>query len=147
MGSLGQANYSAAKMGIAGLSRSIAIDMAHFNVRSNCIAPWAYTRMIDAIPTNIEQQRTVERIRTVDAACVAPLAVFVAGDAAAGVTGQILGMRGNELYLFSQPRPLRSLQRSGGWTPHTLATHALPALRQQLVPLDTSEDYFCWDPV
>jgi len=148
VGSLGQANYSAAKMAIAGLSRSIAIDMARFNVRSNCIAPWAYTRMIDAIPTaTAGQQRTVERMRTVDAARVAPLAVFLASDAAAAVSGQILGMRANELYLFSQPRPTRTLHRGDGWTPQSLAADALPALRRQLVPLETSEDYFCWDPV
>lgn len=148
VGSLGQANYSAAKMAVAGLSRSIAIDMARFNVRSNCIAPWAYTRMIDAIPTTTAgQQRTVERMRTVDAAQVAPLAVFLASDAATGVSGQIFGMRANELYLFSQPRPLRTLHRGEGWTPQSLSAHALPALRPQLVPLETSEDFFCWEPV
>ena len=148
VGSLGQANYSAAKMGIAGLSRSIAIDMARFNVRSNCIAPWAYTRMIDAIPTTTaQQQRTVERMRTVQAECVAPLAVFLASAAAEGVSGQILGMRGTELYLFSQPRPVCSIQRSEGWTAQSLAAHALPALRHQLIPLESSEDFFCWDPV
>lgn len=148
VGSLGQANYSAAKMAIAGLSRSIAIDLARFNVRSNCIAPWAYTRMIDAIPTTTaDQQRTVERMRTVDAAQVAPLAVFLASDAAAGVSGQILGMRAHELYLFSQPRPVRTLHRGEGWTPQSLAVYALPALRRQLVPLETSEEFFCWKPV
>jgi hypothetical protein len=135
-------------MGIAGLSRSIAIDMAHFNVRSNCVAPWAYTRMIDAIPTATpEQERTVQRMRTIDASCVAPLAVFLASDAAADVTGQILGMRAGELYLFSQPRPIRTVHRSEGWTAQSLAAHAMPALRGQLVPLETSEDFFCWDPV
>jgi len=148
VGSLGQANYAAAKLGIAGLSRSIAIDMARFNVRSNCIAPWAYTRMIDAIPTRTpEQQRTVQRMRTIDPSHVAPLAVFLASDAAAGLTGQILGMRANELYLFSQPRPVRSVHRGDGWTPQAIAAYGLPALRKQLVPLETSEDFFTWDPI
>ena len=148
VGSVGQANYSAAKMGIAGLSRSIALDMARQGVRSNCIAPWAYTRMIDAIPTETpEQQLTVQRMRSVDAAKVAPLAVFLASDAAAGVSGQIFGIRANEVFLFSQPRPQRMLHRAEGWTAESLASHALPALRPQLVPLETSEDFFCWDPV
>ena len=148
VGSVGQANYAAAKMGIVGLSRSIALDMARQGVRSNCIAPWAYTRMIDAIPTDTpEQQLTVRRMRGIDAARVAPLAVFLASDAAAGISGQILGMRGNELYLFSQPRPVISLHRADGWTPQRLADHAMPALLRHRVPLDTSEDHFCWDPV
>jgi hypothetical protein len=122
--------------------------MARQGVRSNCIAPWAYTRMIDAIPTETaEQQLTVRRMRTVDAGKVAPLAVFLASEAAAGISGQIFGMRSNELYLFSQPRPLASLHRAEGWTPQTLAAHAKPSLLRQLVPLDTSEDHFNWDPV
>ena len=52
IGNLGQANYSAAKMGVAGLSKSIALDMAKFNVRSNCIAPWAWTAMTATIPAD-----------------------------------------------------------------------------------------------
>ncbi len=147
IGSVGQANYAAAKMGIAGLSRSIALDMARQGVRSNCISPWAYTRMIDAIPTETaEQQLTVQRMRTVDAAKVAPLAVFLASDAAAGVSGQIFGIRANEVFVFSQPRPQGLLHRAEGWSAETLASHALPALRRQFVPLETSEDFFCWDP-
>ncbi len=50
VGNFGQANYMAAKLGIVGLSRGIALDMARFNVRSNCVAPFAWTRMIDSIP-------------------------------------------------------------------------------------------------
>ena len=147
VGSVGQANYAAAKMGIVGLSRSIAFDMARQGVRSNCIVPWAYTRMIDAIPTTTpENQLTVQRMRTVDAAKVAPLAVFLASDAAAGVTGQILGIRANEVFVFSQPRPQQLLHRAEGWTAQALASHALPALQRHFTPLETSEDYFCWDP-
>jgi NAD(P)-dependent dehydrogenase (short-subunit alcohol dehydrogenase family) len=148
VGSLGQANYAAAKMGIAGLSRSIAIDMARFNVRSNCIAPWAHTRMIEAIPADTPGQRTThERMRAIEPQHVAPLAVFLASDLAASVTGQILGMRANELFLFSQPRPVRSIHSAQGWTSRGIAAHALPALRHQFIPLETSEDFFCWDPL
>jgi len=64
VGNFGQANYMAAKMGIVGLSRGIALDMARFNVRSNCIAPFAWTRMIDSIPAQTEQEKErVARIR------------------------------------------------------------------------------------
>ena len=77
----------------------------------------------------------------------APLAVFLASDRARDVTGQIFGSRGNELFLFSQPRPVRSVHRDGGWTPEAIADQALPALRPQFVPLDRSEDVFSWDPL
>lgn len=148
VGSLGQANYAAAKMGIAGLSRSIAIDMAKFKVRSNCIAPWAHTRMIEAIPEKTpEQQLTHRRMRAIEPQHVAPLAVFLASEAAASITGQVLGMRGNELYLFSQPRPVRSVHAAQGWTLGDIAARGLPALRPYLTPLETSEDFFCWDPL
>ena len=57
VGNFGQANYSAAKMGIIGLSRSIALDMAAFNVRSNCISPFAWTRMIGTIPADTPMRK------------------------------------------------------------------------------------------
>ncbi|HEX3162061.1 MAG TPA: SDR family NAD(P)-dependent oxidoreductase, partial [Pseudolabrys sp.] len=57
VGNFGQANYMAAKLGIMGLSRGIALDMARFNVRSNCIAPFAFTRMIESIPAQSEQDK------------------------------------------------------------------------------------------
>ena len=57
IGNLGQANYSAAKLGIVGLSKSIALDMSRFNVRSNCIAPFAWSRLIGSIPINDDIQR------------------------------------------------------------------------------------------
>ncbi len=75
------------------------------------------------------------------------MAVFLTSDAAAEVSGQIFGVRNNELFLFSQPRPLRSVQRSDGWSPETIAEHALPALRAHFYPLEVSADVFSWDPV
>src|SRR6202050_4401277 len=57
VGNFGQANYMAAKMGIVGLSRGIALDMARFGVRSNCVAPFAWTRMIDSIPAETEEEK------------------------------------------------------------------------------------------
>lgn len=148
VGNLGQANYAAAKLGIAGLSKSIAMDMAKFSVRSNCIAPFAWSRMIGSIPVNSDEQKArVEKLKRMETAKIAPLAVYLASDEAAQVTGQIFGVRANEIYLFSQNRPLRSVQRSEGWTPETIANHAIPALSAHFYSLDRSQDVFTWDPV
>ena len=148
VGNLGQANYSAAKLGIAALSKSIALDMARYNVRSNCIAPFAWSRMIGSIPTETDDQKArVETLKSMQTAKIAPLAVFLSSEAAKDVTGQIFAVRANELFLMSQNRPLRSVHRAEGWTAEAIASHALPALRAHFYPLDRSQDVFSWDPL
>jgi NAD(P)-dependent dehydrogenase (short-subunit alcohol dehydrogenase family) len=148
IGNFGQANYSAAKLGIAALSKSIALDMQRFGVRSNCIAPFAWSRMTSSIPAGTEAERArVARLQQMTPDKNAPLAVFLAADAAREVTGQIFAARHNELFIFSQPRPVRSAHSAGGWTPESIAEVALPALRSHFLPLDRSGDVFCWDPV
>ncbi|MBL8349069.1 MAG: SDR family oxidoreductase [Burkholderiaceae bacterium] len=148
IGNFGQANYAAAKLGIAALSKSIALDMQKFNVRSNCIAPFAWSRMIGSIPTDTpEQQARVAKIQQMTPAKIAPIAVYLASDAAKDVTGQIFAVRNNEIFLMSQPRPERSVHRSEGWTPETVASHAMPALKSGLYALDRSGDVFTWDPI
>jgi len=148
IGNFGQANYAAAKLGIVGLSKSIALDMARFNVRSNCISPFAWSRLIGTIPTeSAEEQARVERIKTMSADKIAPLAVFLASDLAKDVTGQIFAVRKNEVFLMSQPRPIRSAHRDGGWTPEALAETMLPAFKPSFYPLDRSADIFNWEPM
>ena len=148
VGNLGQANYAAAKLGIMALSKSIALDMQKFNVRSNCIAPFAWSRMIGSIPTETpEQAARVERIKQMTPNKIAPLAVCLASDQAKDTNGQVFAVRNNEIFLMSQPRPVRSVQRSEGWTPQTVAAHALPALKASYFDLDRSADVFSWDPV
>jgi NAD(P)-dependent dehydrogenase (short-subunit alcohol dehydrogenase family) len=148
VGNLGQANYSAAKLGIVGLSKSIALDMAKYRVRSNCIAPFAWSRMIGSIPSETpDQQARVEKLKSMETAKIAPLAVVLVSDEARAISGQVFGVRANELFLFSQNRPLRSVHRDGGWTPETVAAHALPALRAGFYPLERSQDVFSWDPL
>jgi NAD(P)-dependent dehydrogenase (short-subunit alcohol dehydrogenase family) len=148
IGNYGQANYMAAKLGIVGLSRSVALDMAKFNVRSNCIAPFAWSRMISSIPTDTpDQVERVNRLKTMETAKIAPLAVYLASDQSSDVTAQIFGVRANEIFLFSQPRPLRSVHNAEGWTPEKIANQAIPAMRAQFTPLERSQDVFSWDPL
>ena len=148
IGNLGQANYSAAKLGVMALSKSIALDMQKFNVRSNCIAPFAWSRMIGSIPTETDAEKArVERIKQMTPAKIAPLAVALASDAAKDTNGQVFAVRNNEIFLMSQPRPERSVHRSEGWTPETVLSHALPALKANFYPLDRSGDVFTWDPI
>jgi NAD(P)-dependent dehydrogenase (short-subunit alcohol dehydrogenase family) len=148
VGNLGQANYSAAKLGIAGLSKSIALDMAKYHVRSNCISPFAWSRMIGSIPTESDDQKArVEKLKTMETSKIAPLAVFLASDSALDITGQIFAVRANEIFLMSQSRPLRSVHRAEGWTPESIGAHAIPALRAHFYPLERSQDVFSWDPL
>ncbi|MGF6222546.1 SDR family oxidoreductase [Pseudomonas sp. YL-218 TE3947] len=148
IGNLGQANYNAAKLGIMALSKSIALDMEKFNVRSNCVAPFAFSRMIGAIPTDTpEQQARVEKIKQMTPAKIAPICVYLASDQASDVNAQVFAVRNNEIFLMSQPRPIRSVQRSEGWTPESLAEHGMPALKGSFVPMERSGDVFTWDPV
>lgn len=148
IGNFGQANYAAAKLGIAALSKSIALDMARYNVRSNCIAPFAWSRMTSSIPTDTpEQKARVEKLQRMTPDKNAPLAVYLASDKAAKVTGQIFATRMNEIFLISQNRPIRSIHRGEGWTPALIAEHGMPALQASFVPLERSADVFSWDPV
>src|SRR5215475_4299184 len=148
VGNFGQANYMAAKLGIAGLSRAIALDMARFNVRSNAVAPFAWSRMIGSIPADTpEEKARVEKLQQMTPEKIAPLVVYLGSDRAAGVSGQIFGVRRNEVFLFNQPRPIRSLHRSDGWTPETLDQQFKGAFAGSFTPLDRSGDVISWDPV
>lgn len=148
IGNVGQANYSAAKMGVVGLSNSIALDMQRFGVRSNCIAPFAWSRLTASIPAETEAEKArVERFKSMSADKIAPLAVFLASDEARDVNGQIFTVRKNEIFLMSVPRPIRSMHRSEGWTPATIASDLLPAFKPSFHALARSADIFGWDPV
>jgi NAD(P)-dependent dehydrogenase (short-subunit alcohol dehydrogenase family) len=147
IGNLGQVNYGAAKMGVAGLSRCIAIDMQKFGVTSNAIAPFAWTRMVATIPATPENMKRLEVNRRLKPERIAPLVVALASDAGRKTTGQIFGVRNNEIYLFSQPRPIRTAHTADGWTPETIVERVLDAFAPTYVPLDRSNEVFTWDPI
>lgn len=149
IGNIGQANYAAAKMGIVGLSRIVAMEGAQKNVRSNVIAPFAWTRMIATIPVKDEASaKRVERMKNMMRADqVAQLAVALASPATKNISGQIFTARGNEIFLMSQPRPVRGIGKAEGWTPATIADHVMPALKPDFFELGPSGSVFSWDPV
>ena len=149
IGNIGQANYAAAKMGIVGLSRIVAMEGARKNVRSNVIAPFAWTRMIASIPVKDEAgAERVERMKNgMRADQVAQLAVALCADKAKETSGQIFAVRGNEVVLFDQPRPVKSLARLEGWTPESLLDQALPAMKASFFDMGASASVFPYDPV
>jgi len=147
IGSIGQANYASAKLGIVGLSRSLALEMSRFNVRSNCISPSAFSRMIESIPgaSPEEQARNLEMRRSrTRPEQIAPVAAYLLSDAAKHISGQIIGVRGNELYLYSQPRPVRILQNSQGWDQQSLTEQVGEGWRSSFIPLERTRDVFPW---
>jgi len=148
VGNIGQANYAAAKLGIVGLTKVVALDMARYNVTANCISPFAWTRMIGTIPTETEAQKArVEKIKKMSPAHIAPVAAFLASDAAKDITGQVFGVRGKEIMLFGHMRPIMRVHHADGWTVERLADMFPGTLQHHLVPLDTSGQYFNYDPL
>jgi NAD(P)-dependent dehydrogenase (short-subunit alcohol dehydrogenase family) len=124
----------------------IAMDMQRYNIRSNCIGPHAFSRMIETVPGQTEEQLKVRAEKT-KPDHIAKLISFLGTDAAAKVSGQIFGVRGNEIYLYSQPRPIRIMARTDGWTSENLAEQWLPAVQKAFTPLERTRDVFAWDPV
>ncbi|HXG15935.1 MAG TPA: SDR family NAD(P)-dependent oxidoreductase [Calidithermus sp.] len=148
VGNVGQANYAAAKMGIVGFTKVVALDMARYNVTANCISPFAWTRMIGTIPTETpEQQARVEKLKKLSPAHVAPLAAYLASDAARDISGQVFGVRGKEIMLFGHMRPVMRVHHAEGWTVERLAEMFPGTLQHHLVPLETSGQYFNYDPL
>jgi len=148
IGNYGQANYAAAKMGIVGFTKAVALDLGRYGATANCIAPFAWTRMIGTIPTETEAQKVrVEKLKRMDPALIAPLVVFLASDAAQEVTGQIFGVRGKEIILFSQPRPIRQVADLEGWTPQKVAEIIPQAFKNSFYKLEVSADVFPYDPI
>jgi hypothetical protein len=118
-------------------------------VRSNIIAPFAWTRMIATIPIKDEASaQRVERMKNaMRADQVAQLAVALASPETKEVSGQVFAVRGNEVVLFDQPRPVKSLARMEGWTPRSLIDLAIPAMKADFTDLGATASVFPYDPV
>jgi NAD(P)-dependent dehydrogenase (short-subunit alcohol dehydrogenase family) len=148
IGNVGQANYAAAKMGVVGFTRVCALDLARYNVTANCIAPTAWTRLVGTIPAETdEQKRREEKLQKMSPSHIAPLVVFLASDSSQYVSGQIFGVRGKEIFLYSQPRPIRSVHRSTGWTPEEIADVFEGSIKHDLIDLVTNLEYFKYEPL
>jgi len=145
LGNVGQANYMAAKMGIVGLSTALALDMQRYNVRSNCIAPAASTRMTQSVPVASDMKAARQaRLAKMPPESVAVLATTLASDAANQVNGQVFGARGGEVFIYSQNRLVRTIHRDGGWTPEQLLA-MIPTIKGSFHPLGDRPDRY--DPI
>jgi NAD(P)-dependent dehydrogenase (short-subunit alcohol dehydrogenase family) len=128
LGSPGQPNYAAAKAGILGLTWSTASALGRYNVTANAIMPSGATRMVDTTPRGraifeetgkwpSELAAGTDR----DPDNVAPLVVYLASDAAAGVNGQVFHARGYRYTLLAQPAAACAIRADGRWDPEELA--------------------------
>lgn len=149
IGNYGQASYASAKGGLTSLMRIAALDMARSGVTCNAVAPFAHSRVTETIrPANDEQAAYKERALRVPAEPVAALVGYLCAPAASGVTGQIFGVRGREVFLFSQPRPAaRIVAEPGGWDEDALAAAIDSELRSAFAPLETDLEAFNTDPL
>ena len=131
-GNFGQTNYAAAKAGIVAFARTWALELARSQITVNAIVPTAWTRMTASIPIYEPLVARAEAgedfpadVRREHAIGLpeecAPLVVFLASDAAAGVTGQAIGIGGDSLSLYSHPAELVAELRDGGWTAEEIA--------------------------
>jgi len=146
-GNIGQSNYAAAKLGVTGFSKTIALEMQRYNVRSNCIAPAAATRMTDSVPVPADMREArAKRMAAIPPKSIAPLAVYLGSDQAKFVSGQIFGVRGSELFLYSQVNLIRALQKDGGWTPESVAK-VMPGLQASFHPLTPARTIPGWEPM
>jgi len=136
IGNVGQTNYGAAKMGIAAFSRIIAMEGARNNVRSNAVAPGAATRMTDSVPRDEEGAKRREAMREVQSPIrPAELTVALMSDAAKSISGQIFGSGGYNLSVYSQPRPIHTYSREGGWDADGIVADFFPLAEKDFTPL------------
>ena len=144
-GNLGQAAYASAKAGLFGLTRVAAMDLQRAAITVNAVAPFARTRVTDIIqPANDAQKTYKERALKIGAHHVANLVTALCTPAAKGITGQLLGVRGREVFLFGQPRPVGKLDVE---KPETLAQDLTAKLGQKFTDMTTDLEAFNTEPL
>ncbi|RMD89409.1 MAG: SDR family oxidoreductase [Alphaproteobacteria bacterium] len=148
-GNVGVAPYAAAKAGLLGLMRVAAHDLARSGVTANAIMPFAATRVTEGIPAVTDTLKAYrERALKVPAEPVAVMASYLASDLGASVTGQLFGVRGREVFLMSQPRPVaRTIAPEGGWSESALAEAVSGSLAPSFFGMETDLEAFNIDPV
>ncbi len=148
IGNYGQASYASAKGGLTSLMRITALDMQRSGITCNAVAPFAHTRVTEMIePANDEQAAYKERGLTVPANHVGNLVGYLCSPAAQDVSGQLFGVRGREVMLFSQPRPMANIVAVGDeWDSDTLARTVEKEFRGDFADLVTDLEVFNTDP-
>jgi NAD(P)-dependent dehydrogenase (short-subunit alcohol dehydrogenase family) len=144
-GNLGQAAYASAKAGLFGLTRVTAMDLARAQITANAVAPFARTRVTDIIqPANEAQKIYKERALKIGAHHVANLVTALCSPAGRAITGQLLGVRGREVFLFGQPRPVSKLEAGA---PSSIAQDLAGKLGGRFTDLTTDLEAFNTEPL
>ena len=148
-GNFGQASYASAKAGLMGLTRVTALDMARSGITANLVAPFAATRVTESIkPANDGQAQYKARAMKVAPKHVANLVAFLCSPAAQKISGQIFGVRGREVFLFQQPRPVaRIVNQNGEWTVDALASAVQGEFADKFTELSTDLEAFNSEPI
>ena len=149
-GNLGQAAYASAKAGLFGLTRVTAMDLARAQITANAVTPFAKTRVTDIIqPANDAQKTYKERALKIGAHHVANVVTALCSPAGKAITGQLLGVRGREVFLFGQPRPVATLEAGAPATlpPAALAKDMIARLGPQFTDLTTDLEAFNTEPL
>ncbi len=147
-GNFGQASYASAKAGLFGLTRVTALDMARSGITANLVAPFAATRVTDSIkPANDGQAQYKARALKVAPRHVANLVAYLCAPTAQKISGQIFGVRGREIFLFQQPRPVARIVNAGGdWTPADLDSAIARDFAPKFTELSTDLEAFNSEP-
>ncbi len=121
LGSLGQANYSAAKEGIVGLTRTVALDVGRYGITCNALRPGAATRMtlsdeVKAKLVRTGQTEMLKYLETMHPDDVAPLVVYLASDKAANINGCVFKVWGGEIGIYPHPEAAKTIIKEGRWT-------------------------------
>ncbi len=147
-GNFGQSSYASAKSGMMGLTRAVALDMMRSGITANAVAPFARTRVTDTIiPANDEQEIYKKRAMKISPDYVARVVAALCSDSGRHISGQLIGVRGREVFLFSQPRPVSSVEIDrDSWNAVSVAEKLNSKFGELFVPLRSDLEDFNYEP-